>query len=279
MRKGYRPAPRELDPINKIATNVRGSIKLPVGMTYHGIQLMTNITAAAKIARVEIQLNGDIIKAYTGEQLKMLENYKKHEAEAGRYVIPFANLDARNIGGIMAGALVTYPEDELILYVTFGDLSGIANPTLTGRAHWVANTTARLFIPRAYETVVLLPKVGRNVLNWERDPRKAISRLHMKPDKGALTRLEVKRDNFTEFEADVADINFDLKSQGGQFAKKAPQAGYLHFDPASGGFNEKGLYPTDAAESLKFLIHGDTAGQAVTVLVEELEEVPQAAQA
>lgn len=274
-RSGYRPAPRELDPINKVASGIRGSIRLSVGMTYHGIHLLSNIMAAAKIAKVEIELNGDIIKTYTGVQLKMLEAFKMQESEDGRYVIPFANLDARNVGGIMSGALVTYPEDSLIMYVTFGDLTGIDDPWLSARAHWMANTTPRLFIPRAYETTVLLPKAGMNVLNWERNPLKAISRLHMKPDAGTLKRLEIKRDNYVEFESDIADINFDLKTVGGNFSKKAPQAGYLHFDPTASGFNEKGLFPTAAAESLKFNLTGSVAGQAVTILVEELESVPQ----
>ncbi|MGB0859996.1 MAG: major capsid protein P2 [Pseudoalteromonas spongiae] len=275
MRTSYRPAARDLDPINKIGTGIRGSIKLPVGMTYHGMQLLTNITNASKIAKVEIELNGDIIKTYTGVQLKMLEDYKVQEAEAGRYVIPFANLDARNIGGIMAGALVTYETDRLFLYVTFGDLSGVTNPSLDARAHWIDNTTPRLFIPRAYETTFHMPKAGKNVLNWDRDENRAISRLHFLPDSGELTRLEIYRDNRVEFESNIADINFDLKSLGGNFAPKAPQADYLHFDPTASGFAEKGLYPTIAARTFKFNVFGDTAGQTCTILVEELERIPQ----
>jgi len=277
MRNSFRPAPRELDPINKVATNVRGSIKLPVGMTYFMIQFLTNFTTGAQIARAELELNGEIIKTYTGAQLKMLELYKKQEVETPRFVFPLANVDARNMGGIMSGALVTYPEDSLILYITFGDLSAVVTPTLSARAFWLDNTTERLFIPRSYETTVLLPKTGKNPINWERNANKAISRLHLLPDSGALTRLEIYRDNFIEFEADIADINFDLKSIGGQYAKKAPQAGYMHFDPTATGFNEKGLYPTAARESLKFNLFGNTAGQAVTILVEELEYVAAAA--
>ena len=275
--QGYRPAPRELDPINKVSSGIRGSIKLPVGMTYHQIQFLTNFTASTHIAKAELELNGDIIKTFTGEQLKMLESYKGQVNETGRFVFPLANLDARNMGGIMSGALVTYPEDSLILYITFGDLVGIATPTLTARAFWLNNTTARLFIPRSYETTVLLPKAGKNVINWERNPNKAISRIHMLPDAGTLTRLEIFRDNHIEFEADIADINFDLKTLGGQFTQKVPQTGYLHFDPTASGFNEKGLYPTAARESFKFFLHGSQAQQAVTLLVEELEVVPQAA--
>jgi hypothetical protein len=135
-----------------------------------------------------------------------------------------------------------------------------------------------LFIPRAYETTFHMPKSGKNVLNWQRDNNRAIARLHMLPDSGALTRLEIFRDNFIEFEADIADINFDLKSVGGQFAKKVPQAGYLHFDPTASGFNEKGLYPTAARESLKLNIFGDAAGQTITILVEELESIVQVGQ-
>jgi|GEM_PF-1478913 len=276
--KGYRPAPRELEPINKVGSGIRGSIRLPVGMTYHGIQLLTNITTSSKIAKVEVELNNDIIKTYTGLQLKMLESFKKQEQESGRYIVPFANLDARNMGGIMSGALVTYPEDSLMLHITFGDLTGIANPELTGRAHWVDNSTERLFIPRAYEATFLMPRTGKNTMVWNGDHNRAIARMHMLPDSGALTRLEIYRDNFKEFEADVADINFDLKSVGGQFAKKAPQNGYLHFDPTASGFNEKGLFPTAAEHTLKFDIFGDTAGQAVTILVEELESVIPAVQ-
>ena len=271
--KGYRPAPRELDPINKVASNIRGSIRLPVGMTYHGIQLLSNITTSSKIAKVEVELNNEIIKTYTGLQLKMLESFKNAVQESGRYIVPFANLDARNMGGIMSGALVTYPEDSLILYITFGDLTGIVDPELTARAHWTDNSTPRLFIPRAYETTFHMPKSGKNVMNWERDNNRAIARMHMLPDSGALTRLEIYRDDYIEFESDIADINFDLKSIGGQFAKKAPQAGYLHFDPTASGFNEKGLYPTAANKSLKFNVFGDAAGQTVTILVEELESI------
>lgn len=271
--KGFRPLPRELDPINKIASNVRGSIKLPVGMTHFGHQLVTNIPTAAKIAKVEYELNGDIIQTYTGTQLKMMEAYLKHEADSGRYTVPFANVDARNLGGIMSGAIVTYPGDSFIMYVTFGDLTGITDPTLTARAFLMENQTERLFIPRVYETVVFLPKSGKNAINWETPNNRAISRLHMLPDSGALTRLEIYRDSRIEFEADIADINYDLKYLGGAYAKKLPQAGYLHFDPTGTGFNEKGLFPLAARESLKFNIFGDTAGQAVTVLVEELEHV------
>lgn len=275
----YRPSSRDLDPINKVASGVRGSIKLPVGITFQQIQLVTNINDAAKIAKVEIELNGDIIQSLTGTQIKMIETYKGHEAETGRYVLAFASLEARNLGGTLSSALVTMPRDSLIMYVTFGDLSGVTNPSLNARALVLPTTRPRQFIPRIYETVAQLPVAGKNPVRWPSDPRKAIKRLHMLPDSGSLTRLDIVRDNFKEFEAATSDINFDLIHMGSTFCKRVPQAGYLHFDPTLHGYVEKSLFPTLARESLKFEIHGDTAGQAVTILVEELEAVPQPAQA
>ncbi|NTS77339.1 hypothetical protein HR060_10730 [Catenovulum sp. SM1970] len=273
LKTSYRPMSRDLSPFNKIGSNLKGSVKLDVGMTYHQIQLIGNITDPTLIEQVELKLNGEVIKTYTGEQLVMLEKYKKQPAQAGRYIFPLANIDARNVGGIMTGALVTYATDELILYVKFADLSSVSTPELRARAFWLPNQFPRKFIPRSYETTLHLPKSGKNSKDWERDARKSIQRLHMLPDKGAIERLEIHRDNKIEFEADKTDIDYDLTSIGGQHAQKAPQTDYLHFDTGASGFVEKGLFPTAAKSHLRFSLFATEADTTVTVLVEELEVV------
>ncbi|MEG3696776.1 major capsid protein P2, partial [Vibrio coralliirubri] len=72
----------------------KGTLPIPNGPTYHELVLETN-ASAADMQRIAITLNAEEIYVLTGEELVMLERYKRRDATAGHFVIPFSDIVAR----------------------------------------------------------------------------------------------------------------------------------------------------------------------------------------
>jgi len=271
----FRPLPRDLNPIIGLVSNQRGHFTVVPGATYQELQLVTNITNSALIEKVELELNGEIIISLTGAEMKMLEVYKGQNAEAGRYILPLAKLEAKTPQGVQSGELVTLPSDNITLYVTFGDLTAIVGgATCKGRALVTGAKNRRVFIPRIYSQNFDANASGNNDLPWaNRSPQKNINRVHFYSPNDVIKRLEIFRDGKVVFEADKLDNDFDLKHVGARAYKCVPQANYYHFDPTAHGMAVEGLFPTVARQELKFRLNTTAAGESIKMLVEELHQV------
>jgi hypothetical protein len=262
----YQPLSRDtLSPVG-MGWGQRGHIEIQAGMTIQSIELITDITDAAKIKKITLELNGDPIVQLTGADVLMMQAFKKCFVEAGRYVIDFADKKYRTKNGIRSGELVTLPTDEVLLFVELADDEN--NPAFAIRARtWItAAQSVRYFIPRIYSTTYDASTSGDNDLVWKNgNMNRFIRRLHLKA--ADIKRFTVYRDDTKRHDVRDVDNIFDLKTND-----LAPQAGYFHFDPTQLGLGIDGLFPTYAQKELKFVLNKTDAG-AVPLLVEMLEQV------
>lgn len=263
---GFKPMPQELNAFSGVAKNSRAHMQLTPGATIQQVELISNITDATKITKVEVVLNGASIVDVTGADLVFLTNYTKRSRGEGRYAINFFNPEAATINSHRLGELVTLPSDQITVYVTFGD-TGETVPTLRARALVTPSQPVRYFVPKLFSLNIDPASTGENVFQWQqRSVSNFIKRLHFQAEH--LTKMRVIRDDLRIFEASRDDNNADL-SEGGD---NAPQANCFHFDPGHIGYQLEGLFSTVARKSLEFR-YDMAQVQPVRVLVETVEQV------
>ncbi|MCA1930908.1 major capsid protein P2 [Rheinheimera sp.] len=264
---GFKPTPVELNNFVGVGSNQRASLQVTPGATFQMIELISNITDVTKIAKVEVELNGNTIVNCTGYDLKsVLEAYTKRSRAAGRYVINFFNPEASTLNSMRLGELVTLPSDTLTVYVTFGD-TGATVPTLRARALVTPSQPVRYFIPKVYSINIDPSVVGENHMSWPlRSGSHFIRRLHFLS--GNVSKLQVYRDDLKVYQASAVDNAQDL----GEGGDNAPVANVFHFDPAHIGFHWEGAFPTIAQKELAFK-YDVTALGGIKVLVETIDQV------
>lgn len=270
---GFKPTPVELNNFTGVGSGQRASLQVTPGATFQMIELISNITDPTKIAKIEVELNGQTIFNATGTDVKnVLEVYTKRSRAAGRYVVNFFNPEAKTLNSMRVGELVTLPSDTLTVYVTFGD-TGATVPTLRARALVTASQAVRYFLPKVYSINIDPSVVGENHLSWPvRSGSHFIRRLHFLS--ANVSKLKVFRDDLRVFEASAADNAQDL----GEGGDNTPVANVFHFDPAHIGFQLEGAFPTIAMKELAFK-YDVTATGGIKVLVEVIDQVTSMTQA
>ncbi len=259
--------PIQLNSFDGLAWNQKATARLEGGPTYDEIILDFGgtITSAAQVLNVIINLNGDEIVRLTGEELKMLEAYRGHAADADKFVITLEDIDNKSEEGQKITSLVTLPGDNITLTVQIGNYT-TANTdplSLTAYARVSGAQQKRVFIPRKYSIVMNAASTGENdFTTLTRGPR--IRALHFKTPN--MTGLRIRRDRIEVHEPIPVDVNELLLKRNG----RTPQAGYYHFDPIQSKFGLRDLFATAAQESLVFKLNMSAAG-AVPIVVESVE--------
>lgn len=272
---------REIKSFSGVGWGLKPQVKLAGGPTYHEILLTTNLTPAQFI--VEFFVNGDLRFRLGGEQLVMLEQYKKNYVDpniataGGVYVVPIGDFSARTLEGQMLSALETVPSDNLIMKVTVvpepnpnnqGNVSISAEALVSARLAGNAGNALASFAPRITEISFDAGATGRNILDTlPLGP--VIKRMHFKGD---VTQLRIFKDKRLVWERSAATNTTQLNRRG-----KAPQTGYFHFDPVETDFTLTEMMKTnDVREKLEFEVTVGTAGP-IPILMETLEPAKAAA--
>lgn len=269
-----RSTPRRLNSFNGVAWGERPNVKLDPGPTYDKLVLETNITDPADIARVAVNLNGDEIYVLTGQDLVMLEQYKKHYTVPGIYVIPFADDSNKAYDGQTFTSLVTLPTDNVTVHVELkAKPAGTAAPQITGWSFTSAARADRYWLPRIRTQIMQASVAGENE-HTTLDKGPAIRRMHLK--NGDIKRVEFERNFLKVFDMSTTANDFILAR-----ADRAPQDGYFHFDPLHTGFGILDRFVTRNAQQLLLRVNVGTPGP-IPILVETIEQIkmpPEAAAA
>lgn len=260
--------PREIKSFDGVGWGSKPQVKLAGGPTYHEIVLTTNLTAA-QINRVSLELNGDPIIQLSGADMLMLEQYKKHWTEPGKFIIPIADITGKSFEGQGLSALATFPADNIILKVDVAEEPAAGSPAVQLRADaWVsAHRGVREAIPRISTITFNAGATGRNILDTLPNNGHLLRRMHMRGD---IDALRIRRDKVVVYEQSAGSNAFMLKRR-----ERAPQAGYHHFDPVQSGFVLVEMFNTLARESLEFEMEVNSAGH-IAILLETLEPQQQA---
>jgi hypothetical protein len=253
---------KPLNSFNGVAFNSKASMSLPVGPTYNEIHLQTSLTAA-QIRQVSIVLNGDTIIQVSGEDLVMMEKYKGHFVEAGTFVIPFTNPNAKNQNGGNFGGLVTLLGENITLEIEIGNGSGAL--TLDAVAFQAPAQARRVWLSRIRTHVMQASATGWN--DFTTFPTGAAINLRRVFFKGAVNRLKIERDNF---------ILFDAKKEGQAFQQKRvgrfPQDGIFIFDPTMYGYEQADVLNTGNQSEFVFRVDAGEA-KPIPILVESIQQV------
>ncbi|MGB1906708.1 MAG: major capsid protein P2 [Spongiibacter sp.] len=267
-----RDIPKELSSFNGGGFSSRFTLNMDVGPTYKEIHLRSNLDND-QLTRITLTLNGDAIVDVTGEELRMLETYKKANIVGwtvpdGLFTIPLADFTNKSQEGQDLSGLVTVPGDNLVLEIRTGaataqQVTDSLVPTMQADAIMGVAQTKRVLLPRMYSELIPVGATGKNKYrNFPRGPR--IRRLHLN---GPVTDLELIRDDIIRFERDKVLQDYLLEREG-----LAPQVGWYHFDPLMYHFGISDMLQTAAAKNFEINPTVSSAGD-FSVLFETLESV------
>lgn len=257
--------PQQLGSFNGLGWGQKASLDIDGGRTLHEIILESATLAAAQIAWVNLDLNGDRIIRLKGTDLVMLEQYRKRYVTPGVFVLYLSDLVNSNMDSRGISALVTFPTDQITLEVEL--VAGAGALDLKASAQVSASEPERLAIPRKFRQNITAGQTTEN--EWAKLNRNVmVQRIHFEAD---FTRLEWKKDKLSVWERTSA-LNLAMLKR----MDRAPQAGFYHCDFIESDFGIADLFSTDVRESIVAKYDLTTPGN-VPMIVEYLEPVATAA--
>lgn len=264
---------REIKSFSGVAWGERPEVKLAGGPVYQGIVLTTNLEPE-HIISAELFVNGDPRIRLTGEDMKMLERYKKKWDQDGVYFFPIGDFSGNSLEGQMLSGLETSPNDNLILRVTVAaDPDPGNSPNVSLKAEAIVNSRVQsalgdgmaLYVPRITAVTFHAGQSGLNIHDsLPHGPNVIIKRVHFKGD---LEHLRVLKDKTRVWERSAETNLYLLKHN-----ERAPQPGYYHFDAVESGFIMAEMLDTVVQESMEWEMRVGTPG-TVQILLETLERV------
>lgn len=243
-------------------------IKLQAGMTYHAIELETNLLEVATIKRITLDKGGVPVAYASNEYLDFLDKaYQKHQ-KTGRFVFDLSKFEYRTIAGIFQTQFITTINDDVTIKIYFGvkGATDPAVPTLKGKA-WVTDTVELpVFDPMRYELSLQSNSTDNLIYEFGKNGsmHKKLQRVVFKENNVAISRIIVKRGKATLHEMTRADLDFALQRHAGI----ALQAGYCLLDFAIFGFGTFGM-PT---HGLSFELEVDGPG-SIKTYIEGYEQI------
>lgn len=215
------------------------TVHLDTGAVLSEVALMTNLNND-QLLQVQVKLGGDVIYDLSGEDLRMLEAYKKAALSDGVFIIPFDDITGKTEDGQNLTGLVTESSDNLTLMLkvaaaTTAQTDAGAAPEIAGFIRQRARKTVggelekRVTVPRKYVLDIDASATGlNNYSTFSRGPR--IQRMHMKS--ANISNLIIKHNRLERWNMKTEQNDLMLSRFG-----KQKQAGYMHFDAIASGFN------------------------------------------
>ncbi|KZX00947.1 membrane protein [Pseudoalteromonas luteoviolacea] len=237
------------------------TVKLSPKLTYHTIDLKTNLKNAKTIKKVRIDIGGTDVFTITGERLRQLNAIYQDFTQDGRFVLDMSNFRYRTPAGIYQTQLVTNITDDVTLTVEFGargtgdpeklEMSGVAYATDT-------DAVGRAFVPTKKEFTQMTASAGEH--SWlfpNGAPNKFIQRMIFDENEVKISKITVKRGGNTIHVFERDDLDFDLQRYAG--AKLLP--GICVLDFTAFGFGANGATPS---VGLEFVLDVDGKGSIKT---------------
>ncbi|WP_290516895.1 major capsid protein P2 [Alcanivorax sp.] len=269
---------REIKSFSGAAWGERPEVKLAGGPVYQGIILTTNLEPE-QIISAELFVNGDPRIRLTGEDMKMLERFKKKWEQDGKFFFPIGDFSGNSLEGQMISGLETSPTDNLIFRVTVAgepDPNTQGNVTLSAEAIVNSRVQSGLgdgmaqYVPRITTVTFHAGQSGLNIHDsLPHGEGVIIKRVHLK---GELEHLRVLKDKRRIWERSAGTNEYLLKHN-----ERAPQPGYFHFDAVESGFILAEMMDTVVQESMEWEMRMTNPG-TVQILLETLERIAPPAQ-
>jgi len=236
-----------ISPFQGVAPGQTATAQLPVGRRYHGIDLVYGggTFTPAKMNRIKVIANGEIIHDYTGTQLDTLNQFDGRAAANGILRIPFdrfnllqreqeevtaLNTGVKDARGVMISTLsLEIDIDATAVAPTLSAFAeqSLARPMGSGETHLI--NRLRKFTRTAGGAGTLDIADIPGGVSGANPSAVALNRMFM--FSGNVTALVIKRDNFTVFERTLARNNVILTD-----GVRAPQANVYAYDTTEMGY-------------------------------------------
>ncbi|TMO53085.1 major capsid protein P2 [Pseudoalteromonas phenolica] len=269
--KSVRPSMIQLPSPTGTGFGEEWSIKLQSGLTYHMVELETNLVNVETIKKITIDIGGVPVVSVTNKMLDVLDKAYKRYRKTGRFILPLSKFDYRTPEGIYQTQLVTTLKDDVTLKIEFGE-KGTNDPnvpTLSAKAY-VSNTDrlGRVFKPTRYELVQHAAAAGDHEWTMPNTGlNRFIQRMVFEESEVKINKIKVKRGSRVIETLTREDIEYGLK----RYADVEPQDGYLLLDFTLFGFGSNGALPS-AGISFEFEV--DKNG-AIKTYVEGFDQLVQ----
>lgn len=244
------------------------TIKLQAGITYHVLELETNLKHLSTIEKVTIDINGTPVCYASGARLELMDKALGKFQQEGRLIFDLSKFEYRSPAGIYQTQLATELTDDVTVTIKFGArnatgadaaLHDPVSPTLRGKA-WVTNTdkAGRVFSPDFYELVQHSAAAGEHTWIFPNgSPYKNIQRMVFDENEVKISQIKVKRGSRTISTIKRSDLDFQLQ----RYAGITPQDGHCILDFTLFGFGTHGAINS---QGLSFELEVDGAGAIKT---------------
>lgn len=256
-----------------VAASSTATLALPLGLTYHSIQLVHS-GAIGNILQVRVKVNGATIFEATGAQLDAINQFYGLQAYATNKVLQvvFDTLGVRTRAGRELTALGCAPYSDknprpVQTAQVEVDLGATASPTLVAYAK--VSPPSPSGVVRQLKRFTYSPSAAGDFEVADLPRGNAIAAMHWYKAADDITRLRVSADGFDLFDRTPAVNEAYLASV--DFAR-APQALYFHVDPQEDG-DAGEVYAPAAAEDFRVTMTLST-GAAVIGLIEYTGPIP-----
>ena len=98
----------KLPSLTNVSARSTATLQVPLGVTYHAIELVYSGITLAQMSNIEVQLNGKTVQEFAdGDRLQAINSYYGRNVEAGRMVLWFERPEYDNIALRRATAIGT----------------------------------------------------------------------------------------------------------------------------------------------------------------------------
>ncbi|QUI70517.1 major capsid protein P2 [Pseudoalteromonas sp. M8] len=267
--KHFRPSVLQLPSPTGSNYSEEWTIKLQAGLTYHSIELETNLKHVETIKKITLDIGGTPIVQVTNKMLDLLDTMYEKFKQTGRFVLDFSQHEYRTHGGIFMTELVTLLTDDVTLKIEVGTkgASDPTSPVIMGKAFVTdTNQLGRIFKPTRYELTQHAAAAGEH--SWtmpNTGPNRWVQKMVFDESEVKITKVRIKRGGRTVETLTREDIDYQLQRYKGV----KPQAGYLLLDFTLLGFGSANAIPT---LGLNFEFEVDSNG-AIKTYVQGFDQV------
>lgn len=238
------PSMIQLEGATGVAYNEEATINLQAGLTYHSIELETNLKHIQTIEKITIDIDGTPVVYSSNVMLDVLDKaYKKHQ-QTGRFILDLSKFEYRTSQGVYQTQLVTEIKDTVTLKIKF--VGKGANdpdvPTMKAKA-WVTDTkpTGRIYVPTRYEATQQTGASGEHQWSFPNgNPSEQVQRMVFAENEVTISEIRIKRGDKTINRLMRSDLDYHLQRVAGVKL----QAGYCILDFTALGFGNEGAINT-----------------------------------
>ena len=240
--------PIQLPDIRGVQNSGIATISIPVGPTLNGVMLALGGTSFTKAHVTQVQFRGDSKPFFTtsGPIQDLINAYHGDTVVSDHIWIPFCEKDAKTLGGIYGGQVVTEGVvQSLTAEVT---IAGATSPTLTEHAMVQeapkANAAGRDLLAGMFYRPE--PIAGADtwpvVLPYGRNSQRVIKRVYFSDPDDIITALTVKKNGIPIHENVSRSTMEAMQKHSG----KVPQSNFVVYDPVLMGDMKRSVNAANA---------------------------------